>query len=102
MLLVGHRAASFGGQLAALFRFPSARRGGVQRRALREAKGDGAAAALRRWMPLVVSMVRQQSLQRWREAFDERQKPGRKKRECELTLAKLACSAPLRPQQHLG
>ena len=49
LLLVGHRAASFGGQLAALFRFSYARRGGVQRRALREAKGDGAADALRRW-----------------------------------------------------
>jgi hypothetical protein len=39
-------------------RFSYARGGGVQRRALREAKGDGAAAALRRsWMPVVVSVV---------------------------------------------
>ena len=53
-----------------------ARRGGVQRRALREAKGDGAAAALRRsWMPVVVSVVLQQSLQGWAEAFDDAAKP---------------------------
>ena len=72
-----------------VIRFSSARRGGVQRRALREAKGDGAAAALRRsWMPVVVSVVLQQSLQGWREAFDDAAKPGRKKRECEVAVGK--------------
>ena len=57
-------------------RYSSARRDCVQGRALREAKGDSAAAALRRsWMPVVVSVVLQQSLQGWREAFDAPAKP---------------------------
>ena len=44
---------------------------------LREAKGDGAAAALRRWnASVVVSVVLQQSLEGWMEAFGRAAKPG--------------------------
>ena len=78
---MGHLPVGFGGSLQCVIRFSYARRDGVQGRALREAQGDGAAAALRRsWMPVVVSVVLQQSLQSWREAFDDAAKPGRKKR----------------------
>ena len=58
---------------------------------LREAKGDGAAAALRRWnASVVVSVVLQQSLQGWREAFGTAVKP-------DLDLRSRNCSAAKGP-----